>query len=203
MKKIFLLMAAPLILLLILIMAKPGQVTGSSPAPAPVHFANYHPDSEVKADQDNVRSETKTSAKAADKAWYAASEGMASDELTDYAVSLIGSPYVYGGTSSNGFDCSGFTSHVFSEFGVPITRSSSTQSQDGVAVDREDARPGDLVIFTGTNLSVREPGHVGIVISEPGDTISFVHSSSNGGVKISRVEGTRYDDRFLGIRRVL
>ncbi|MDX5417923.1 MAG: C40 family peptidase [Hymenobacteraceae bacterium] len=204
MKKIFLLMAAPLILLLIIITARPGQVTGTSPEPGPVHFASYHTESEDKADF-NVEPlpKEKRSIKTKDKAWYAASEGMESEELIDYAVSLIGSPYLYGGTSSNGFDCSGFTSHVFKEFGVSITRSSTTQSQDGIAVDREDARPGDLVIFTGTNLNVREPGHVGIVISEPGDTISFVHSSSNGGVKISQVEGTRYDDRFLAIRRVM
>lgn len=134
--------------------------------------------------------------------WYAA-KSADSEPLVSYALGLIGSPYVYGGTSPNGFDCSGFTSHVFKEFGVPVTRSSGTQSQDGISVEREDAQPGDLVIFTGTNEEVREPGHVGIVISEPGDTISFVHSSSNGGVKISQVEGTGYEDRFLDIRRVL
>ncbi|MBD1395932.1 C40 family peptidase [Pontibacter sp. JH31] len=202
MKKIFLLVAAPLLLLFLLITLKPDHMAGSSTEPAPVHFAIHH--QEPKTDGGNQTfSKAKRSSHTEDKAWYAAPKGLPSDELIDYAVSLIGTPYVYGGTSSNGFDCSGFTSHVFEEYGVPITRSSSTQSQDGVAVDREDARPGDLVIFTGTNLNVREPGHVGIVISEPGDTISFVHSSSNGGVKISQVEGTRYNDRLLGIRRVL
>ncbi len=70
-------------------------------------------------------------------------------------------------------------------------------------VSRQEAQPGDLVIFTGTNASVREPGHVGIVVSQPGSVISFVHASSNGGVKVSEVEGTRYDVRFLEIRRVL
>ncbi|WP_244554606.1 C40 family peptidase [Pontibacter indicus] len=135
--------------------------------------------------------------------WIRAGGDAPAGELITYAMSLMGTPYKYGGTTDSGFDCSGFTSHVFQEFGVPISRSSTTQSEDGIAVSRDEAQPGDLVIFTGTNPHVREPGHVGIVISEPGDTISFVHSSSNGGVKISQVEGTGYDVRFLGVRRVL
>jgi cell wall-associated NlpC family hydrolase len=138
-----------------------------------------------------------------DKSWYKASTTGSPEPILDYALTLIGSPYVYGGTSSSGFDCSGFTSHVFEAFDVPISRSSTTQALDGVPVAKEDAQPGDLVIFTGTNMQVREPGHVGIVIATPGDTIEFVHSSSNGGVKISKVQGTRYDDRFLDVRRVL
>lgn len=77
------------------------------------------------------------------------------------------------------------------------------QAEEGREVPREQAKPGDLVIFTGTNPDLRRPGHVGIVISQPGDTISFVHSSSNGGVKVSQVEGSRYNLRFLEVRRVL
>ena len=128
------------------------------------------------------------------------------DRIVNYALSLIGTPYVYAGNSRNGFDCSGFTTHVFDQNGVSIKRSSGLQANEGIAVNRNEASPGDLVIFTGTDEAVREPGHVGIVISEPGDTIEFVHSSSSrseGGVKISKVEGTGYDARFLEIRRVL
>lgn len=124
-------------------------------------------------------------------------------EMIAYALTLLGTPYVYGGSNTQGFDCSGFTTHVFDTFGVNVGRSSALQASDGIQIDRKDAREGDLLIFTGTNLSVREPGHAGIIISPPGDTISFVHSSSVGGVKISKVEGTRYNDRLLQIRRVL
>ncbi|WP_018478194.1 C40 family peptidase [Pontibacter roseus] len=201
MKKIFLLFAAPVVLLLLWLTLAPGQVAGPSPEATPVYLtaAITEPQAEqpIKANKRDSRK-----AKADVQQWYAA-KSADSEPLVSYALGLIGSPYVYGGTSPNGFDCSGFTSHVFKEFGVPVTRSSGTQSQDGISVEREDAQPGDLVIFTGTNEEVREPGHVGIVISEPGDTISFVHSSSNGGVKISQVEGTGYEDRFLDIRRVL
>jgi cell wall-associated NlpC family hydrolase len=205
MKKIFALMLAPVLLLFILVAATPDQAPNPAPEQTPVHFASSlsEPPIDKAVTKTKKTDVAKKEKRAADRDWYNAAESNSTEAMIEYALSLIGSPYVYGGTNSNGFDCSGFTSHVFEENGTPITRSSTTQSQDGISVDREDARPGDLVIFTGTNLNVREPGHVGIVISQPGDTISFVHSSSNGGVKISQVEGTRYNERFLDIRRVL
>lgn len=124
-------------------------------------------------------------------------------EIIDYALTLIGSPYAYAGITPSGFDCSGFVTHVFDNYNINVPHSSAMQANEGVPVAKEEAAPGDVVIFTGTNENIRKPGHVGIVISEPGDTISFVHSSSNGGVKISKVQGTRYDIRFLEVRRVL
>jgi hypothetical protein len=125
------------------------------------------------------------------------------NKIVSYANEFLGSPYLYAGTSPNGFDCSGFISFVYQNFGLELPHSSSLQAKEGYKVTREEARKGDLVIFTGTNLSIREPGHVGIVISTPGDTLEFVHSSSNGGVKISKLEGTRYDKRLLQIRRIM
>lgn len=125
------------------------------------------------------------------------------DSLLAYAKKLIGRPYVYGDTGKEGFDCSGFTTHVFSQFGISISRSSSTQAHDGQPISRSEARKGDLIIFTGTNPAIRTPGHVGIILSDPGEPISFVHSSSVGGVKISEVETTGYERRFLEVRRVL
>lgn len=132
--------------------------------------------------------------------------GNTREDLINYAFTLIGSPYVFGGNTQDGFDCSGFTTHVFDQIGISLKRSSGLQATEGIAVDRKNAAPGDLVIFTGTDKNVREPGHVGIVISAPGDTIEFIHSSSSrreSGVKISQVEGSGYDNRFLGIRRIL
>ncbi|GAB3196369.1 hypothetical protein GCM10027293_08620 [Pontibacter aydingkolensis] len=126
-----------------------------------------------------------------------------SEEIISYAMTLLGSPYVYAGMSPDGFDCSGFVTYVFDEYGINLPHSSAMQANEGVQVEKHEASTGDLVIFTGTNPGKREPGHVGIVISAPGDTIEFVHSSSNGGVKVSKVQGTRYDLRFLEVRRVL
>lgn len=204
MKKIFALMLAPVVLLLMLMSADGEQAASPSEDTNQVHFASLKTDkpaSESKSARLDKRGATAKDN--AGKGWINASGKTPTDSMIAYALSLMGTPYKYGGTSDSGFDCSGFTSHVFQEFGVPVSRSSTTQSEDGIPVTRDEARPGDLVIFTGTNPQVREPGHVGIVISEPGDTISFVHSSSNGGVKISQVEGTGYEVRFLDIRRVL
>ena len=126
-----------------------------------------------------------------------------SERIVSYAMSLRGAPYLYAGITPEGFDCSGFITHVFDRFGIAVPHSSAMQAEEGIYVDRAKASPGDLVIFTGTDADVREPGHAGIVISSPGDTIEFVHSSSNGGVKVSKVEGSRYDLRFLQVRRIL
>ena len=129
------------------------------------------------------------------------------DSIVAFALSLQGTNYCYAGTTpEGGFDCSGFLTYVYGTFGIDMPHSSGLQAEVGQAVPRAQARPGDLVIFTGTNSAIREPGHVGIVISQPGGVIKFVHSSSarrESGVKISQVDSTRYDDRFLGIRRVL
>jgi cell wall-associated NlpC family hydrolase len=215
MKKIFTLMTAPVVLLLFVVFLTEENTAPAASEMTPVHFtANKTEHAQGFASTDDratlredkaapKRTKAEHSTSPAETAWYDATGSAPSETLIAYALSLIGTPYVYGGTTSGGFDCSGFTSHVFQEFDVPITRSSTTQSQDGEPVEREEARPGDLVVFTGTNPNVREPGHVGIVISEPGDTITFVHSSSNGGVKVSQVEGTGYERRFLGIRRVI
>lgn len=67
--------------------------------------------------------------------------------LVKLAYSLIGSPYVAGGNSPSGFDCSGFVQYLYSQIGISVSRSSSTQMYDGVAVSYEAARPGDILIW--------------------------------------------------------
>ena len=123
--------------------------------------------------------------------------------LIQSGLNKIGIPYLYGGNSLKGFDCSGFVYHIFGEFNINVPRSSELLASAGKAVPRTNARKGDNLIFTGTNPAIRRPGHVGIVISKAGEPIEFVHASSNGGVKISKVPGTRYERRFLEVRRVL
>lgn len=123
--------------------------------------------------------------------------------IVAFAMSMLGSPYVYAGVSPKGFDCSGFITYVFKKYGLSVPHSSALQAKEGILVKRQEAKPGDIVIFTGTNSKIKKPGHVGIVISSPGEIISFIHASSNGGVKVSKVKGTGYDRRFLEVRRVL
>ncbi|MEX0968312.1 MAG: C40 family peptidase [Bacteroidia bacterium] len=128
------------------------------------------------------------------------------DSIIAYAETFLGTGYLYGSSNRKGFDCSGFTHFIYNEFDITIPRSSKYQAGAGVPVPYSEARKGDLIIFTGTNAQVRQPGHVGIVVSRTDTQLTFIHASSSqkeSGVKISEVEGTGYKDRFLEVRRVI
>ncbi|MCB2376867.1 C40 family peptidase [Hymenobacter sp. BT635] len=129
------------------------------------------------------------------------------DSLIEFAMRQLGSPYTYAGTTpTGGFDCSGFLMYVYGHFGVSVPHSTALLIDTGRPVAREEARRGDMVIFTGTAATSTTPGHAGIIISHPGEPLRFIHSSSArraSGVKVSQVEGTDYERRFMGIRRVL
>lgn len=181
MKKIHLLILTPLLLLLVIAYTKPIPFYAAEAYKIPV---------------------TKSSEPAAASVKLA--DTQPAGKILSYAKTLLGTPYFYTGISpETGFDCSGFITHVFGNEGIDVPHSSAMQANEGLEVDRTEAKAGDIIIFTGTNLNVRKPGHAGIVLSAPGDTITFIHSSSNGGVKISKVEGTRYNERFLEVRRIL
>ena len=129
------------------------------------------------------------------------------DSVVRVALAQLGTSYCYAGTSpATGFDCSGFVQYVFGHFSVPVPHSTSALISAGQPVPRTQARPGDIVVFTGTAPGSTTPGHAGIVISTPGKPpLLFVHASSaprESGVKISRVEGTGYEQRFMQVRRV-
>jgi len=129
------------------------------------------------------------------------------DSLVAFAIRHMGSPYTYAGSSpASGFDCSGFVMYVYGHFGIETPHSTAQLIHTGRAVPRTQARKGDIVVFTGTAATSTTPGHAGIVISEPGEPIRFVHASSarrDSGVKISEVAGTDYERRFMGVRRVM
>ena len=138
-------------------------------------------------------------ARAADKARL---QDRMADSLISYASRFMGTGYCAGGATPQGFDCSGFTSYIFQHYGFDVPHGSASQINVGKEVPLAEARKGDLLIFTGTNPAIREPGHVGIVIDN-NKPVRFIHSSSNGGVKISQVDSTRYAVRFLQVRRIL
>jgi len=125
------------------------------------------------------------------------------DSIVAYGLQLMGIPYLPAGVTRDGFDCSGFIYHIFNKYGVAVPHSSALLAQEGESIDLNQVNKGDLLIFTGTTVSNRTPGHVGVVITNPGQPIEFVHASSVGGVKISKVAGTGYEKRFLQARRVL
>lgn len=126
---------------------------------------------------------------------------MISDLLSE-AHRYIGRPYVHGAKGPKAFDCSGFTSYVYRQFGYTISPSSRAQYTEGTNVERNDLRKGDLVFFT-SRRSGKSVGHVGIVVSadnESGD-FKFIHASVKG-VKVSDFEGY-YLGRYVGARRII
>lgn len=130
------------------------------------------------------------------------------DSVVAYGLAQRGSPYLYAGLSPvAGFDCSGFIRYTFAHFGVDVPHSTALLIAVGRPVARADAQPGDIVVFTGTAPESHSPGHAGIVVSARGQVpMRFVHASSarrEGGVKVSQVEGSDYERRFLQVRRVL
>jgi cell wall-associated NlpC family hydrolase len=130
------------------------------------------------------------------------------DSIVQFALAQLGTKYCYaGGSPATGFDCSGFVRFVFGHFDVDMPHSTSLLIGVGRPVPRAQAEPGDIVVFTGTAAGSTTPGHAGIVISNLGERpLRFVHSSSarrESGVKISQVEGSGYEQRFMQVRRVL
>ena len=125
------------------------------------------------------------------------SSGSGSD-IVSFAMQYLGTPYAYGGTGSGGFDCSGFTMHVFSNFGVSLAHGATPQLNNGYYVSQSELQPGDLVFFFGTYNTSSAASHVGIYIGGG----QFIHASSSRGVIISSLSGSYYANRYLTARRV-
>ncbi|MDD2497146.1 MAG: NlpC/P60 family protein [Desulfitobacteriaceae bacterium] len=117
--------------------------------------------------------------------------------LIECAKTLLGTPYSYGSSGPNYFDCSGFTMTVFSQIGIELPHSSSLQSKKGEPVEKNRLIPGDLVFF---NTSGKGVSHVGIYI---GDN-SFIHASSTQKkVVITPMADNYFAKRYVTARRVL
>jgi len=128
------------------------------------------------------------------------------NRLLEFAKSMLGIRYRSASSSpSRGFDCSGFVNYVFSNFGFKVPRSSREFATSGSAKKLEDAKIGDVILFTGTNSRSRTPGHVGIIYSINGDEVKFIHASSGNakGVTISSLEEGFYKKRFLKVVSIL
>lgn len=111
--------------------------------------------------------------------------------------------YRSGGTTTRGFDCSGFTRFCFSQFGISLPHSSAAQGTVGRPVDKSDAQPGDLIVFKGHSAGGSRIGHVGLITEVVGNRIKFIHSAWNGGVRYDYLHADYYQRRFMGVRRVL
>jgi cell wall-associated NlpC family hydrolase len=114
--------------------------------------------------------------------------------LTRDAMRFIGTPYVFGGTTPSGFDCSGYVQYVFAMFGVHLPRTADVQYYAGHQTVG-GIRTGDLVFF---QTYLPGPSHVGIYMGKG----KFIHSSSHG-VMISRLADSYWASRYLGAKRVV
>ncbi|MBP3298861.1 MAG: C40 family peptidase [Muribaculaceae bacterium] len=131
-----------------------------------------------------------------------AESSMMLDDLLKEAHTHLGKRYVWGSKGPNTFDCSGFSSYVYKQFGYKISPASRVQYTEGVPVGLNELRKGDLVFFTSRS-SGRNVGHVGIVISADNATgkFKFIHASVKG-VRINENEGY-YKARYVGARRII
>lgn len=121
-------------------------------------------------------------------------------QIVEFALGFVGYKYVYGGASpTSGFDCSGFVTYVYKNFGISVTRNASGQYRDnGVLINKSDLAPGDLVFFSSNGGS--SVTHVGIYIGEE----EFVHASRSGvGVVISRLDSTYYLSVWYAAKRLI
>ena len=124
-------------------------------------------------------------------------------DVVQTAIESLGTPYIWGGTADNGFDCSGLIQYAYGQHGIRLPRMSRDQARAGaeVAPVVDALRPGDVLLFSA------RPGagvtHVGMYVGE----LKFIHSS-NRGVKLSRLdpqdpEGAYWLDRLVGARRII
>lgn len=126
------------------------------------------------------------------------------DSLVAFGKSLVGTPYLYASSDpAKGFDCSGFITYVFNHFGIAVPRSSVDFTNVGKEVPNAIARPGDLILFTGTDSTIRIVGHMGIVESNEKGNLLFIHSTSGKAksVVITPLKGY-YEARFVKVIRV-
>ncbi len=123
-------------------------------------------------------------------------------DVINFAKEHLSVRYRSGGTTTRGFDCSGFTRFCYNKFGIALPHSSAAQGNVGAAVDKESAQPGDLILFKGHSSDGNRIGHVGLITEVIGDKIKFIHSAWNGGVRYDYLNASYYQRRFMGVRRV-
>ena len=109
----------------------------------------------------------------------------------------LGTPYVWGGTTPKGFDCSGLVQYVFAQSGIKLPRTTTEQYKIGTYVPKSNLQPGDLVFLQNTYRA--GISHVGIYIGDG----KMIHASSSKGVVISDLSGSYYTRHYYGARRVI
>lgn len=121
--------------------------------------------------------------------------GNRADIIINYAKSFTGVPYVYGGQSPSGFDCSGYIWYVFNNFGVYLPRTASAQFHYGHSISSGEAYPGDLVAF-GSGNSIT---HIGLYLGGG----RFISATSSSGVAVESIYASYWSARLYGFSRII
>jgi cell wall-associated NlpC family hydrolase len=126
-------------------------------------------------------------------------EGMEKgQQVVEYAKQFLGVPYVWGGTSPSGFDCSGLVYYVYKHFGVTLNRVAAAMAENGTAVDLSALQPGDIVLFHN-RAKYSQINHVGIYAGNG----LFIHAPQTGDVvKFSTLTSGYYSTTLVQARRI-
>ena len=118
-----------------------------------------------------------------------------------HAKGYLGTPYLYGGNSRKGMDCSGLIHQSFSKSKISVPRTVSELKKTGYKISVKKARPGDLLFFkTSRN---RKISHAGLVIRIENKTPQFIHASTSRGVIVSSLSQAYWDKAFVEARRIV
>lgn len=125
------------------------------------------------------------------------------DSIVNYAVELLGTPYVVAGNGRDGFDCSGYVYFVYQHFDIDIPRSTSAFENHGTEIHLADVKKGDLLLFLSPTRNAI--GHIGIVSTADGPDSEFIHATSGREMKvvITNLSNEGYTRRFVKAIRVL
>ncbi|MCF6131000.1 C40 family peptidase [Flavobacterium wongokense] len=123
------------------------------------------------------------------------------DQLINTASDNLGVGYRGGGTTKDGFDCSGLMYSTFKKFDITLPRSSYQMAEVGTPVNLDNAKKGDLIFFI--NRGQHRINHVGMIVEVKGDDVKFIHSSTQSGVIISSLKESYYDRTFKQINRII
>lgn len=116
--------------------------------------------------------------------------------IVDGSMQYLGVPYVFGGTTPSGFDCSGYVQYVFANAGISLPRTADVQFNCGTPVSSGELLPGDLVFFSTYEAG---PSHVGIYLGDG----QFINASSSRGVSVAPLTTGYWGACYIGARRVM
>ena len=124
------------------------------------------------------------------------------DSLVAFGKSLVGAPYLYASSDpAKGFDCSGFINYVFNHFNIWVPRVSADFTNAGINIPIEFSKPGDIILFTGSDAKSGIVGHMGIITENNNGNVKFIHASESRGVMISGMN-SYFLPRFVKVNRV-